>query len=210
MNAQQRRSLTIAFEREQGAIAFYFSRPWMPTLPAEVRDALREALAAALVQGLRRANLDEIERLPAGPQATLTWDYGANRLEVFLSDEPLAEREQAVIAAAVAAAGREVSEWRQGNTRLPWLDGGAPQPFTTYALLPAVACPARHPSAVLAAGRCDHCAWAVTRFGVWPTRCATCGSDRDQALQLMERQGYICPICLPMMQDRIGQPRQEG
>jgi hypothetical protein len=207
MNAQQRRSLIIAFDREQGAIAFYFNLPWTPTLPAEIRGALRAAEAAAMVQGLRQATLDEVQRLPAGPQAELIWNYGTGHLEVSLSEEPLTEREQAVVAAAVAAAGWQVNSWRQGSTRLPLLEEETPQPFGVYRLLPSVACPARHPPAVLAVGRCDHCAWAVTRFGVWPTRCATCGSDRDRALQLMEQQGYVCPICLPMRLDCVGLPR---
>lgn len=206
MNVPQR-TLTIAFEREQGAIAFSFNLPWTPTLPAEVRKALRAAEAAALVQGLRRATLDEVQRLPAGPQAELTWNYGTGQLEVSLSEEVLTEREQAVVAAAVAAAGWKVSEWRHGSRVLPLLEEETPQPFSVYRLLPAVACPARHPPAVLADGRCHHCDESVKRFGLWPTRCGVCRCDRDRALDLMEQQGYLCPVCLPMMLDRVGQPR---
>jgi hypothetical protein len=204
----QQRSLIIAFEREQGAIAFSFNLPWTPTLPAEVRGALRAAEAAAMVQGLRTANPDEGGRLPNGPQATLTWNYGTGQLEVSLPEEPLTEREQAVVAAAVAAAGWKVSSWRHGDTRLPLLEAETPQPLSVYRLLPAVACPARHPPAVLAAGACQNCEEGVRRYGLWPTRCDVCRSDRDQALDLMHEQGYICPICLPMQQDRVGQPRQ--
>lgn len=99
--------------------------------------------------------------------------------------------------------------WRL-HAKLPLLEGDVPQQDGVYRQLPAVACPARHPPAVLAAGRCDHCEAVVRRFGVWPTRCAVCGSDRSRALDLMQHQGYICPVCLPMQQDHIGQPRGEA
>ena len=201
--------LTIVFHREHQTFRHYLGVPWEP-LGDEIRAAERAVETAGAAQGLLLEGPEEIRRPVAEPHAVLFFQWGyPGRIATFLSEEPLTPTEQAIVAEALAVArGWSIGEWWQGNHRLPLLSSYAQQPFTVYAALPAIACPARHPAAVLAAGCCDHCAEAVTRFGVWPTRCSVCWSDRDQALALMEQQGYVCPICLPMQQDRIGQPRR--
>ena len=201
--------LTIMFDREQLTFMHYLGVPW-EALGDEIRAAERAVEAAGAAQGLRLDGPDEIRRPVAEAHAVLLFQWGyPGRIATFLSEEPLTPAEQAIVAEALAVApGWFSGEWWQGNHRLLVLENAAPQPFTRYAVLPALACPSRHPAAVLASGRCDHCVAMVNRFGVWPTRCAVCGSDRDQALHLMEQQGSICPVCLPMQQDRIGQPRE--
>lgn len=203
--------LTIVFDREQRTFLVYRGMPWEAE-GEEILAARRAAEAAGAAHGFRLDGPDEISQPLPEPYAVLFFQWGyPGRITTFLSEEPLTWSEQAIVAEALAVArGWSIGEWWQGKGRLPVLENDALRPFSVYRLLPAVACPAKHPAAVLAAGRCDHCAWAVSRFGVWPTRCATCGSDRDRALLLMEQQGYVCPICLPMRQDRVGQPRQEG
>lgn len=202
--------LMVVFDRERQAFMTYLGVPWEP-LGEEIRAAQQAVQEAGAAQGLRLDGPAEMQKPIAGPHAMLffQWGYRLGILETFLSEEPLSEREQMIMAAAITAVpGWDASGWWQGNHRLPLLASDAPLPFTTYVLLPAVACPARHPPAVLAAGRCLNCAEAVKRFGLWPTRCQDCHSDRDEALELVERQGYICPVCLPMLQERVGQPRQ--
>lgn len=204
--------LMIVFDRERQTFTPYLGVPWEP-LGEEITAAQRAAEEAGVAQGLRLEGPAEISKPIAGPHAILffQWGYEHGLIECFLSEGPLTAQEQAIVAAAIAAVPDwEASVWWQGNTRLPLLETDKPQPFTVYAPLPAVACPARHPPTVLAAGRCDHCAEAVGRYGVWPTRCAVCQCDRSRALALMEQQGYICPICLPMQQDRVGQARTPG
>lgn len=199
----------ITFDREHQLLMTYLGVPWEP-LGEEIKDAQRAVKEAGEAQGLRLEGPVEISKPLAGPHAILFFRWGyPGTIDTFLSEEPLTPGEQAIVATAIAAApGWFTGAQWQGNTRLPLLEGEAPQPFATYVQLAAVACPARHPAAVLAVGRCLNCDEAVKRFGLWPTRCAVCGSNREQALQLMEQQGYICPICLPMQQDRIGQPRE--
>lgn len=200
--------LWMTFDREQRTFVVYRGMPW-EAQGEEIRAAQRAAEEAGAAQGMRLEGPDEMSKPLPEPYARLFFRWGyPGTIDTFLSEEPLTPAEQAIVGAAIAAAPGWLAgaQW-QGNVRLPLLESDVPQPFTTYAQLAAVACPARHPAAVLAAGRCDHCAEAAKRFGVWPTRCGACGSDRDQALRLMEQQGYLCSICLPMYQDRVGQPR---
>lgn len=201
--------LLIVFNREQQTFMVYRGMPWEAE-GEEIQAAQRAAEKAGAAHRLRLDGPNEIRRPVAEPHAVLFFQWGyPGRVAIFLSEEPLTWSEQAIVAEALTVArGWSSGEWWQGNHRLPLLESDAPQPFTTYSLLPAVACPARHPPAVLAAGRCDHCEAAVRRYGVWPTQCSLCWGDRKQALHLMEQQGYICPVCLPMQQDRIGQPRE--
>lgn len=200
--------LWITFDRTHQTFMVYRGMPWEAE-GEEIRAAQRAAEEAGAAHGFRLDGPDEISKPIAGPHVILFFRWGyPGTIDTFLSADPLTDAEQAIVATALAAAPGWLTgaQW-QGNTRLPLLEGDASQPFTRYAVLPALACPSRHPAPVLAAGRCAHCEEAVQRFGVFPTRCAVCRCDRDQALDLMEQQGYICPICLPMQQDRIGQPR---
>lgn len=202
--------LMLVFNREQQTFMVYRGMPWEAE-GEEILAAQRAAEEAAAARGFRLDGPDEISKPIAGPHAIVFFRWGyPGTIDTFLSEALLTIAEQAIVAAAIAAApGWFTGAQWQGNTRLPLLTGDAPQPLRVYRLLPAVACPARHPLAVLAAGRCDHCEAAVRHFGLWPTKCDACRSDRDEAMTLMERQEYLCPICLPMLQDRIGQPRQK-
>jgi len=207
----RKQELMIVFDRERQACLPYRGMPW-EALGEEILAAQRAVLAAAEGQGLRVDGPEEVQKPIPGPHATLflQWGYPGS-VDVFLSEEPLLPAEQAIVAAALATLPAwQMGCWWQGNTHLPLLEHEAPQPFSQYRALPAVACPARHPATVLAVGLCDHCTALVRRYGGWPVRCSICRSDRDRAFRLMEQQGYICPICLPMEQERIGQPRPAG
>jgi hypothetical protein len=200
----------LVFDCQRQLFTTYVGAPWVP-LSEDISAAQRAALAAADMQGLCPVGADKIAPSSVGPHAVLVFCWGGERglLEGFLSEEPLTEAEQAVVAATLAAVpGWEVA-WPLRPTLRPSGGAGAAS-FTTYILLPAVACPAQHPLHVLALGSCERCSEAIRCSAIWPTRCAVCRADRSQALALMEQQGCICPICLPLLQDQIGQPPVGG
>jgi hypothetical protein len=196
----RKQELMLVFERAKGTFAPYRGMPWEPE-GEEIVAAQQAATVAAEGYGLRVEGPEEVRKPLPGPYATLflQWGYPGS-VDAFLSEEPLLPTEQAILAAALATLpGWQMGCWWQGNTHLPLLEHEAPQPFSQYRALPAVACPARHPAVVLAAGRCVSCAEAAQRYGVWPTRCSICLSDRTKAFRLRDAQGLVCPICLPMV-----------
>jgi hypothetical protein len=202
--------LMLVFDRQHQLFTSYVGAPWVP-LCEEISTAQRAALAVADVQGLCPIGADQITPSNVGPYAVLVFCWGGERglLEGFLSEEPLTAVEQAVVDAALAAVSSWEVAWPQRPALLPSRDA-EPAPFTSYTMLPAVACPARHPLQVLTLGYCERCSEAIRCSAIWPTRCAVCRADRRQALALMEQQGCICPICLPLLQDQIGQPPVGG
>ncbi|HLW00092.1 MAG TPA: hypothetical protein VKT82_15595 [Ktedonobacterales bacterium] len=204
----RKQELLIVFDRERQACLPYRGMPWEAE-GEEIVTVQRAVITAAEVQGLGIDGPEEIRQPIEGPHATLFFQWGyPGSVDMFLSEEPLLGSEQAIVAAALATLpGWQMGCWWQGNTHLPLLEHEAPQPFSHYRALPALACPSKHPATVLAVGMCDHCAAQAQQYGIWPTRCAVCGSDRDRAFRLLEQQGYICPVCLPMEQGRIGQAR---
>lgn len=202
--------LMLVFDREHQRFTSYVGAPWVP-LYEESAAAQRTAVAAADVQGLCPVGADQIPPSSGGPHAVLVFCWSGERglLKGFRSEEKLSAVEQAVVSAAlVAVPGWEVS-WPQRPTLRPRA-GAEPAPFTTYTLLPAVACPAQHPLHVLALGYCERCSEAIRCAAIWPTHCAVCRADRRAAMALMEQQGLLCPICLPLLQDQIGQPPVGG
>jgi hypothetical protein len=194
----------LVFDRQHQRFTSYVGAPWVP-LSEDIAAAQRAATAAADVQGLCPIGSDQIAPSSVGPHAVLVFCWGGERdlLAVFLSEEPLTAAEQAVVAAALSAVPEWEVTWPQRPTLLPSREA-EPAPFATYTLLPAAACPARHPLQVLALGDCERCSEAIRCSAIWPTRCAVCRADRRQALALMEQQGHICPICLPCCETRLG------
>jgi hypothetical protein len=82
-----------------------------------------------------------------------------------------------------------------------------PQPDFYQELDPAT-CPAGHPPEISTLRVCTQCETARQRSGVWPPYCHVCHTERMYASwKRMEQDGQICPVCLPMCVDRLGQIR---
>lgn len=85
-----------------------------------------------------------------------------------------------------------------------------PFPLDVYQELEPARCPAGHPPAIIAARACSHCQETRRRYGMWPSYCQICHTERIyRARKQMERDGRP-PVCLPMYTDRLGQHRKES
>lgn len=114
--SERLQEVVVLFNRDHQSFMTYWGVPWEP-MCQEISAANQAIQAAGTAQGLRLDGPAELEKPLTGPHALLRFRRGQpGAVEVF-SSEPLTEREQTIITAAIAA----VPGW--SIVRMPpWLE----------------------------------------------------------------------------------------